>query len=353
MRGRYYVYKKDFKRWVSGMTVFGMMFSMLAPMAVAADNGVQVNAVDYSKVAKLLITELVPDTTNVAGVSSDAYEFIEVYNNSDKEIDFKDYNLVYRNAGADTVWPGMHDSKTPYATMKIPAQSAITLWVTNTANGSLTVNDFNANFHTNLQEYVNLFLVDGGGGMANTSPRGVVIQEKSGSDISIASYQTSAVNGVSKPDKGIFYGFPLDGTKNLTMYSVGEYAATPGVVDPTQVPTIPRTYSEPPVITHTPVTQADQKLDVTLQAQISNPEQSESVSAAVYYKTGSQAAYDSVPMTVLGSTQYQATIPKEKLTDTPLKYYVQADDGFSTIDQTCIVRPWLSIKRISPRSHSF
>lgn len=323
--------KNSLKRLVSGMTVFGMMFSMLAPMANAVDNEVQVNAVDNSKVPKLLITELVPDTTNVAGVSSDAYEFIEVYNNSDKEIDFKDYNLVYRNAGADTVWPGMHDDITPYATMKIPAQSAITLWVTNTANGSYAVADFNTNFHTNLQEYVNLFRVDGGGGMANTSPRTLVIQEKSGSDISIASYTTSAVNGVSKPDKGIFYSYPSDGTKNMTMYSVGEYAATPGVIDPIQVPPLPRTYSEPPVINHTPVTQADQKLDLTLQAQISNPEQGESVSAAVYFKTGSQAAYDSVPMTVLGSTQYQATIPRAKLTDTPLKYYVQADDGFSTM----------------------
>ncbi|MDR6554653.1 S-layer homology domain-containing protein [Paenibacillus qinlingensis] len=323
------MYKKGLKRLVSGVTVFGMMFGMLAPMAVAADNGVQVSAVDYSKVPKLLITELVPDTANVGG--ADAYEFIEVYNNSNKEIDFKDYNLVYRNAGVDTVWPGMHNDTTPYATMKIPAQSTITLWVTNTQNGTKTVADFNTNFGTNLKEYVNLYSVAGNDGMANTSARGLVIQEKTGTDISIASYQTSAVSGVAKPDKGIFYRYPSDGTKNMAMYSVGEYAATPGVLDTTQVPTIPRMYSEPPVINHTPVTQADQRVDLTLLTQIANPEQNESVSAAVYYKTGPQTWYDSVPMTVLGNTQYQATIPKDKLTDTPLNYYIQADDGFSTV----------------------
>ncbi|CAN7213368.1 S-layer homology domain-containing protein [Paenibacillus sp. LjRoot153] len=322
--------KKSLKRLISGVTVAGMMFSMLAPMASAVGNDVQVNAVDYSKVPKLLITELAPDTTNVAGVSSDAYEFIEVYNNTNKEINFKDYNLVYRNGGVNTVWPAMHDT-TPYATMKIPAQSTITLWVTNAANGSLTVTDFNTNFHTNLQEYVNLFRVDGGGGMANTSPRALLIQEKSGSDISIASYQTSAVNGVSKPDKGILYRYPSDGTKNMVMYSVGENAATPGVVDPTQVPPIPLNFSEPPVVSHTPVTQADQKNDLILQAQIANTEQDETVSAAVYYQMGAQTTYDSIPMTVTGSNQYQAAIPKAKLTESQLTYYVQADDGFNTV----------------------
>ncbi|CAN7754280.1 S-layer homology domain-containing protein [Paenibacillus sp. LjRoot56] len=323
------MYKKGLKRLVSGMTVFGMMFSMLAPMANAVDNDIQVNDVDYSKVPKLLITELVPDTTNVG--PSDGYEFIEVYNNSDRTLDFKDYNLVYRNAGADTIWPASY-KQVPYGSMPIPSQSSIVFWVTNADNVEETPAKFNSTFTSNLQEGVNLFRVEGGGGMSNAGPRSLVIQEKTGSDISIASYQN---DNQTKPNKGIFYKSPVNGSKNMVMYGSGEDTtpanATPGVIDPMQVPPIPLTYSEPPVINHTPVTQADQKLDLTLQAQIANPEQSESVSAAVYFKTGSQAAYDSVPMTVLASTQYQATIPKEKLTDTPLKYYVQADDGFSTI----------------------
>lgn len=42
----------------------------------------------------LLLTEVVPDSTNVDG--SDGYEFIEVYNNSNQSIDLKGYKIHYR-----------------------------------------------------------------------------------------------------------------------------------------------------------------------------------------------------------------------------------------------------------------
>ncbi|UKS26587.1 S-layer homology domain-containing protein [Paenibacillus sp. HWE-109] len=321
--------KKNLKRWISSLTVAGMMFSMLTPMASAVDNGLQVSAVDYSKVPKLLITELVPDTANLSG--SDAYEFIEVYNNTNRAIDFKDYNMVYRASGADTVWEPYNNGN-PGGSMVIPSQSSIVLWVMNSVNKALTETNFNTNFASNLHENVNLFRVEGGGGMHNSSPRDLVIQEKSGGDISVASYQN---DNQTKPDKGIFYKYPVDGTKNMIMYGSGEdaipAAATPGVVDVIQVPPVPLNFSEPPVIAHTPVTQADQRNDLLLQARITNTEQDETVTAAVYYQTGAQAAYDSVPMTVTGSHQYQAAVPKGKLVDSQLKYYIQADDGHNTV----------------------
>lgn len=320
---------KSFKRWVSGVTVAGMMFSMLAPMASADVGGVQISAVDYSAMPKLLITELVPDTANVDG--ADAYEFIEVYNNSNQTLDFNQYNLVYRYSGADTVW-APYQNGNPGGSMLIPAQSSIVLWVMNEKNKSLTAANFNANFQTSLQENVNLFRVEGGGGMHNSNPRDLVIQEKSGSDISIASYQN---NDQTLPEKGIFYRYPADGSKNMVMYGSGEDTdpanATPGVIDPTQVPSVPRIFSQAPIIAHTPVTQADQKNDLVLQAQMTNAEQGETVGAAVYYQMASQTSYESVPMTVTGSSQYQAVIPRAMLTESQMKYYVQADDGFSTV----------------------
>ncbi|BFT69130.1 S-layer homology domain-containing protein [Paenibacillus sp. P36] len=323
--------KKSFKRWISGATVAGMMFSMLMPMAAHADE-TQISAVDYSKLPKLMITELVPDTANIS--SSDAYEFIEVYNNTNKTLDFKDYNLVYRYPGTSTVW-GSYQNGNPNGSMKIPAQSSIVLWVMNTDKGinlNLQASDFNQNFHTTLQENVNLFRVDGGGGMHNSSPRDLVIQEKDGTDISVASYQNDEQ---TKPEKGIFYRFPADGTKNMVMYGSGAdttaAAATPGTIDPTQVPPVPLYFSDPPVVGHTPVAQADQKNDLILQAQIANTEQNETVSAAVYYQLASQTSYESVPMTVTGSNQYQAVITKDKLTESQLNYYIQANDGFSTV----------------------
>lgn len=322
--------KKSFKRWISGATVAGMMFSMLMPMgANAAENDAQISAVDYSKLPKLMITELVPDTANIDG--ADAYEFVEVYNNSNQTIDFNQYNLVYRVSGADTVW-APYQNGNPGGTMLIPAQSSIVLWVMNDKNKGLSANDFNTNFLTNLQMNVNLYRVEGGGGMHNSAPRDLVIQEKTGSDISIASYQN---DNQTKPNKGIFYRFPSDGSKKLVMYGSGEDTtpadATPGAIDPSQVPSVPRIFSQAPAIIHTPVTQADQKQDLVLKTQVTNAESNETVSTAVYYQMDSQTSYDSLPMTVTGSNQYQAVIPKANLTESQMKYYIQTDDGFSTV----------------------
>lgn len=327
--------KKSLKRLISGMTVLGMLFSMLAPVASAVDNGTVVTAVDYSKVPKLLITELVPDSTNVTGISTDAYEFIEVYNNTNRPMDFKDYNLVYRYPGTVAVWPAYNNGN-PNGSIPIPSQSSIVLWVMNSANKSLTEADFNSNYISNLQENVNLFRVDGGGGMVNgpaaDKPRDLAIQDKSGTDISIASYQN---DDQTKPDKGIFYKYPVNGTKNMVMYGSGidtnPAAATPGVVDPIQVPPVPLNFSESPVIDHTPVTQADQKNDLMIQAQIANSEQEETVTAAVYYQTGTQTTYESVDMMATGNNHYQAAIPKSKLSESLFKYYVQANDGSNTV----------------------
>ena len=56
---------------------------------------------------------MVPDSTNVG--TADGYEFIEIYNNSNQEIDFKDYKLYYRygtDPGTDVVWPSIPEEVT-------------------------------------------------------------------------------------------------------------------------------------------------------------------------------------------------------------------------------------------------
>lgn len=60
--------------------------------------------IDITKVPPLTITEVLPDTSNVEG--ADAYEFIEVSNNSNQEINLKDYGIyyVYPDTGVQTAW---------------------------------------------------------------------------------------------------------------------------------------------------------------------------------------------------------------------------------------------------------
>ena len=47
-------------------------------------------AVDESQLSPLLITEVVTDTVN-----GEKYTYLEVYNNSDQDIDLAEYNLYY------------------------------------------------------------------------------------------------------------------------------------------------------------------------------------------------------------------------------------------------------------------
>lgn len=92
----------------------------------------------------LLITEMVPDTTNLPNLSTDAYEFVEVYNNTDQEINFKDYTFFYNNK--DT-WKTEED-----ADIRIPAHSPVVFWILNGSNNDLTAEQFNQNYGTSLTE---------------------------------------------------------------------------------------------------------------------------------------------------------------------------------------------------------
>ncbi|WP_052360718.1 lamin tail domain-containing protein [Oceanobacillus manasiensis] len=188
--------------------------------------------VDYQKVPALLITELVPDTVNANG--ADAYEFIEVYNNSTETIDFSDYTLRYRypNRGAegDLIWGPEEDQE-----VIIPSGETVVFWVINHGNTDKGSDDFNANFNSNLIEGKNLFKIYNDG-MANGSERTLIIASKTGEELSYATYNEVAGVKDTVPDKGIFYRYPTGGGLHTTKISAGEWEATPGKVMTEQVP---------------------------------------------------------------------------------------------------------------------
>ncbi|MDF2835678.1 MAG: metallophosphoesterase, partial [Paenibacillus sp.] len=142
---------KQWKKWLSGMTAAALLLGVVpgpAPASAAPE------------LPKLLITELVPDTTNLPGISKDGYEFIEIYNNSDSLVDLRDYSLVY---GA-TPWP----LTAPDQATTIPAYGTIVLWVMNDSNKEVPAATFNNNYGVQLTEGVSLFRVNGGGGLINS-----------------------------------------------------------------------------------------------------------------------------------------------------------------------------------------
>lgn len=125
---------------------------------VTADIGeLKYGATTYMQISNLYITEIVSSTIAASG-SADAYEYIELYNNSDKPLDLSKYSLrYYPKAGADTAtltantWK-LRGMVQPYST--------VVLWVKANGNG-LTISKFNLKYGTDLEIDKDVYCITG------------------------------------------------------------------------------------------------------------------------------------------------------------------------------------------------
>lgn len=313
---------RPIRKWISAVTLMTMLFGAVAQPGFADE---AVSSTPNTAPA-LMITEIVPDSKNVSG--ADAYEFIEVYNNTDQPVDFKNYSLIYHYINSSNVEENIPWTLSTDKEVIIPAHKPVVFWVKGKTihelNPAVTVSQFNANYGSSLVEDTALFEMKTEGGLHNSAPRDLIIKDKADNVISVASYQN---DDQTKENKGIFYSYPTDGTVNMVMMAgAGTKAATPGAVDPVQVPGEPNL---PPVITHTPIANTSFEENLTIAASIVQPK-GNTVTASVYYKNGSDAAFTKLPMTG-ESGSFQAAIPKEKLTEAALSYYIEATDGIETV----------------------
>ncbi|WP_141430613.1 metallophosphoesterase [Bacillus sp. 03113] len=187
--------------------------------------------VDFSKLPIFLVTEIVPDSTNTGGV--DGYEFIEVYNNTDKSINFKDYKLMYRNGAqstTDVIWPSVPDD------LFIKSKDTLVFWIINDKNVEKTVADFNKNYGTSLVEKQNIVRVYNAS-MANTGMHGLVVADNTKKEISVSYYNDQEGVDDTQRNKGILFQISQNGSTISSKVSAGVENGTPGKVDAYQVPT--------------------------------------------------------------------------------------------------------------------
>ncbi|MEH7381266.1 lamin tail domain-containing protein [Bacillus sp. JJ1533] len=241
--------------------------------------------VDFTQIPHLLVTEIVPDSTNVG--TADGYEFIEIYNNSSEAIHFKDYKMYYRygtDPGTDVVWPSVPED------VVIPAGETLVFWIINTQNGGQTVADFNANYGSNLVENENIVRIYSDG-MANGSMRGLVIGTNTHKEISVAYYNDEPNVDDTFANKGIVYLYPTD--KSTISKKVGILDATPGRVEGFQVPSQPVQMEEdtvPPTIENlTKTTEVNQKDNINIVANVTDDKDVKSV--RLFYKIDQQDKY--------------------------------------------------------------
>lgn len=300
---------------------------------------------DFSVLPSLLVTELVPDSSNVNG--ADGYEFIEVYNNTTAPIDMQDHDLTY--AYPDTRVTTWKPDESPIIQ---PGETAV-FWIINGSNNDLTADDFNNNYSTNLTLGENLFKVQSGG-MANGDQRGVGVATKTGSTISLATY--NEVSGVkdTAANMGINFKYPLDGSTNMLKLNAGSVLGTPGSVTSDQVPGEPIQVEEdsvaPEVKDLTDKDSINQTEDLQISAEASDDKGVKRVS--VFYRTDDASDFKRVDLTKNEQTGYyhHTVYTPELIAKDYVEYYVAATDGFNeTKTETKRVSIERDQKESSPR----
>ncbi|USB33169.1 S-layer homology domain-containing protein [Paenibacillus sp. YPG26] len=297
---------------------------------------VDLPAFDPVKAPVLLVTKVVPNTTNVPGTSSDAYEFIEVYNNTDQPVDFNNYKVYYRypDSGiqADAKWPSNKEQ------FIIPAGKSVVFWIKNGANASYTAADFNAFYQTSLTLDSNLFTIESGG-LANSGRRAVVIKTNTEKEVSAAYYDADTLyEGGTKGDEtkentALLYKYPVSGTTMIKMSS-GLVKAVPGV-DNEAVPSTPvhvePDLQAPTVKDLTGITTVDQSKSIDLKVDAKDDKQV--VSVKIYTKSDKQQDFVEHNLAEdYGDRLYHYPLSSADLIGRKsLTYYFAASDGTQVI----------------------
>lgn len=162
----------------------------------ASNIPVQDDSVDASLAPALVVSEVIPDTSNMNG--ADAYEFIEIYNNSNLDINLKDYKLYYNypDSGSDSVWWESDEDKI------LRSHETLVFWIKNGGNASLTRDDFNAKWGVDLT--ADQLIEISCDGMANGSARGVKIASNVGDVLDYVTYNMDGVDNTNT-DRSIVY----------------------------------------------------------------------------------------------------------------------------------------------------
>lgn len=284
---------------------------------------------DPQQIPKFLITEVVPDSTNVNGL--DGYEFIEIYNNTDQAINFKDYKIRYRypmdGPEADLTWAGEKED------IVIPSGETLVFWIINKGNTEKTVADFNANYNTQLEENKNIVKVLADG-MANGSDRGIVVATNTGHEITTSFYNDEPNKKDPAANKGILYAFPVDGSIQMAKISSATEFATPGSVAENQVPGTKveiQGDAEKPVFEDlTNMTEVGEKSDLPLLFDVKDNQEVKTV--RIFYKNNEQADYRSVDLKENFDDQmYHHTVYlPEIIGKESIEYYLMVSDGPNT-----------------------
>ncbi|MDQ0873515.1 hypothetical protein QFZ77_002174 [Paenibacillus sp. V4I3] len=318
--------KKLLTRCFTYLMVTQLVAGALLPLSsrAAAESAAAIEAA--AGLPRMLITEIVPDSGGDDALGEDPFEYLEVYNNSDQSIDFKDYSILYRYPGE----PGNDLFWRPYTDEQIiikPKQTMV-FWAVTPSGEPKTVADFNQHFHTSLVENKDIVRIPGG--LNNLRERTIVVATNTGTDIVRASYNPGVIDTAA--DLSVEYGVMDDGSLDMKKLSSKTVPASPGTFNSANVPAEPiRTVNDPvppSVKDLTDLSGIDLIKPIELMAEAADDRLLASVN--LYYKSNKTTNYKMVTLPRGADGRFRYSLEMMEWFGSPtLDYYFQASDTFN------------------------
>lgn len=193
----------------------------------AEADGQKYGAVSYTEISNIYFSEIVAKTSK--GGSARAYEYIELYNNSNKTVNLFDYSIRYYakpGAKADSL-----EENTWKLSGTISPHSTVVLWFVAPDN-TLSVADFNRNYGTSLVGGKDIIMIVGNQ-IPDTNP--VQLEILNGKTvISRCWYNWEGVINVM-PDRAVTFDYPSIYTFTSRVLK-SRIVPTPGKLDEGQMP---------------------------------------------------------------------------------------------------------------------
>jgi hypothetical protein len=267
-------------------------------------------------VPELLITEIMPNPSN-EGLAGDPYEYVELYNNSNKPIRISDYKVIVDKSGSVTQTWDFKDNKL------ILPKSTMVVWFNSKYSNSKTWDDFIKHFEgtdNNFTDEKRLRFT--ALGLANTGTFNHTVYRKSNnSKVCIATYVGETDANIQ--DGTIHYRYPSNG---INMEKVADNKkASPGTVTSDQLPPVESSDNILPVILHDKVSDYGK-----ISAKVTDNNAVEGVT--LYYRTNLKSDLNFVTMANSSEepTLYEGIIPEREVEGAGwFEYYIEAYDGIN------------------------
>ncbi len=302
---------------------------------IQPDEGIKPEEETNTGNQSIFFTEIYPNdksNSHIEGAgSSDLYEFVEVYNNSDQPIKFNEsYKIRYdwRSGTKDLSVTAADNADDQDVT--IPANNSAVFWVHRTSvsgdAAKLTEEDFRS-YH-NVPGDVPVFKVREQNGLPNASDRSFYITKKGDnheiiSEIRFTQEDTS--DGLSYHTRFPQEGFTVDAYERK-----GE--PTAGIVDQEQL--VPSSNNKPSIILPD-VREIEANKDFTVQAEVTDPEDDD-LTVKLFYRSNPYGEFAEMEMMKGENDTYSSTITGNEVGSYVFEYYIEASDG-EVIVETDIV----------------